>query len=839
MKKRVFSLLLACLMLLSACPILVVASDGEAAFTSSFYEDARTNIGVDWDADTVTYNGDWKVGIFTGKAGSSDLIISPLDKVTPFHDEGRPEGSAAGTKPDGHWACNQTSYNGVASKLWGIWNWSTLDGPGYFNLDTYAVGFGNSQVMPFYMYTVNEEGSFRLTAEIDKFEAPVEGKAFYMCVMVNEKMVWPTRGATVAFGAKGRDLFTDPDNVWYKVTETTTVEEINTALAELSVQVKTGDRVQFVYRHGSDTYSGMTATAMPKITATVDSGEADRFLIVREGEATLSSTLITEDVITLPAYTGDNCFIGWDLNGDGAADAAAGSKIFAADYKDTTITIYAVTVGASGWFENLPEVDEQGSPVFRGGWETGAYDKTTGQFLPFVAAPTTAGIITVNGNPWGKAGGGLYISGETAQIALSGCMPEENYLSEIRYTAPYAGELVYDLTHLVIERQDKGEAPELMGYSFALYVNDKKVWPADADMLAITNGEEVTVKGNYDALADIKAAGFPQTITVAPGDVISFRTQQDYSLTYMLHAYPTVQYTRFAEMPIVNSCDLTLGTDLSLNFYVSLLNPRENATVGLECWASEPTAEQLDAGGTKLEGTLDEASGFYRFTYKGLMAKQMTDLIYVRPCSTVGEEVVYGDVKALSIRDYAQAAIGQNEKLDAVLYALLSYGAGAQTLFGYKTGDLADANVGAENRVGEFSGELNNVYNNADGANKIKNVSLLLDSKLGFKFMIDSVEGAESYELEFSYNEDFSDSQKVSMEAVWEGREQKGSVHISLADLGKTFYVRVVVDGEAGATLTYSLDSYFARMQAKVDDNQYYTLSALVTLDRALSEYLA
>jgi hypothetical protein len=51
--------------------------------------------------------------------------------------------------------------------------------------------------------------------------------------------------------------------------------------------------------------------------------------------------------------------------------------------------------------------------------------------------------------------------------------------------------------------------------------------------------------------------------------------------------------------------------------------------------------------------------------------------------------------------------------------------------------------------------------------------------------------------------------------------------------MAETFYIRVVIDGEAGATLTYSVESYLARNEDTLDSSLYYLMLAAVAYGRS------
>lgn len=104
--------------------------------------------------------------------------------------------------------------------------------------------------------------------------------------------------------------------------------------------------------------------------------------------------------------------------------------------------------------------------------------------------------------------------------------------------------------------------------------------------------------------------------------------------------------------------------------------PQGNYAVGTE--ALQITESYVDT----VDGTR------YRiFDYTALTAKQMTDDVYVRAYSRVGEDDVYSEVNKYSVIQYALNMMenSTNISLKEMLGEMLDYGAAAQKNFGYRT----------------------------------------------------------------------------------------------------------------------------------------------------------
>ena len=96
------------------------------------------------------------------------------------------------------------------------------------------------------------------------------------------------------------------------------------------------------------------------------------------------------------------------------------------------------------------------------------------------------------------------------------------------------------------------------------------------------------------------------------------------------------------------------------------------------------------------DGYVDEDLGPYLiFDYKGLAAKQMTDVVYARAYVKIGNNEYYSAPKKYSILQYAYNMMGKtatassDANLIALLEDMLSYGALAQKYTNYRTDSLA------------------------------------------------------------------------------------------------------------------------------------------------------
>ncbi|MBQ8351278.1 MAG: hypothetical protein IJY20_04455 [Clostridia bacterium] len=801
-------------------------------------------------------DSNWKVGEYDVKTGVLDLF-SRLAFGT-------------GDTADGHdmnWVVTESVYERLATNyvesgspsggsIWngnGIWhlhagsNWKAENGiiekatplaPG--RITTSGTGFYSA-----IQYTVAEKGTYGV--QLGAFsESATNGHV--LAIMVNGEPVWP-------LGAQKTNSRT-----WYS-TATATLDKINTALIPLAIKLNAGDKVSFVVGNSGD------AVVIEPIMRRLEGMPIYVSLSDPNGPNTASYKVAPNSTFVIPTYQGDNIFFGWDSNGDGAVDYGDGAEIAVGE---DGITLNAVILEPSKFYDEKPYWDETAQEVvFPGDWSLGVWDKTTGEYLP-VQYHNKPFITPVQGGPWNTTGGGMYDTERPGVIVSTGTLDYEggytgdkeegNYITAIQYTAAYNGTVSLDFEQFIIKRElntSEASEPAPIQAGFAVYVDGEKVWPegeneyywfSSADVLAESENGGIFdgLSGQCDFLTEMTKAGtwpFPLQIEdVSLGSVIDIRAVRGNPYNWGFYLRPTATFTALDETPTVSHTSVDIAEDFTLNIYANVLGIEEGSGVGMEYWTSNPSAAALMNGGKKLE-LIAEENGLYKFAYAGLTAKQMTDTIYVRAYTTdkeTGEEKAYGTVEAVSIQQYAMAAMGQNATLDNLLIAMLNYGSEAQTLFGYKTDNRANALLDKDQRAQSADvSALVDSYSQSGEDNKIKYVSLLLGTDIGMKYVIDVVEGAETYELEYSKNADFTDSTKIPMTLTKEGLEMKAIYNISFSELQDVFYVRVIIDGEEGATLTYSVESYVLRISDECSDGMYNAAMALAYLGQALEAYKA
>lgn len=813
----------------------------EVTFSSSYVTDGAAKITYHTEDDTVSYGGDWYTGIIDPKS-----TIVKFEKIIPN----------VGTRreTDGLAAITSAAYPSiVAHPTWSIWGWGSHPGAGGMNLasDKKEIGPSNCRTIATYFYEVKQDGEYNIYPSIEDFIAPGEEMDYNFCIMVNEKMVWPVYGGSWSYQAdKVQGGIFENDGMWYNITSETTLDELNNALAGFFINVKKGDRVEFCVRGGKNAEAYFTPQApywvklYPKFDAIAlsDTETAPRAVnFYDHGELLQANFPVGGSTYLMPEYTGKNMFCGWDINGDGVADALPGQSVTLP--AGNAIAVQAVSLlTTTKLTKNWPTVSADGETTFNGNWVVGVLN-ADGTYEPFRVL-NEWDILTVSGSPWGGTGGGLYMNaGSFGKIAFSGATAEGAWVSNIRYTTEYSGKVTLDFDKLIARREVNDDTPaDYIAYNLAIYQNGKKIWPASGDWYVYQSEEICSDQAkDINILEKVRTeAPFPANIAVAAGDTIEFRIQQGNANSWMFYSEPVVTYTELSTSAAITADSVTVGKNIGLNFYVQGISLAENSKVGLEYFTTEPGADF--AGGIKMGAGEAGIGDTYKFSYTGLAAKQMADTIWVRPYVETDGNVVYGAVTAHSVRGYADRALkGNDAVLNRLLVALLNYGTNAQSLLDYNRENLANANLSsADKQVPELDPTtLDNAYAQSGTDGKITSVALILDNQLGFKFLTAKKDGATNYKLEIADNASFTGAQTIDMAATEDGDEYKAIAYLSYADLGKTWYVRVTVDGTAGATLTYNVDAYMVRMLDEATDGLYYLMCALDQLKLAAAAYLA
>ncbi|MBQ8350569.1 MAG: hypothetical protein IJY20_00805 [Clostridia bacterium] len=219
------------------------------------------------------------------------------------------------------------------------------------------------------------------------------------------------------------------------------------------------------------------------------------------------------DMVKLPAFTGTpdgKTFVGWDMTGDGKADHNDGATVIIPSRALELVPVFEEKVvieeqpfvaGKVPFAGNEPVVSG-GTVTWRAGWQVGFYNGNT--FTPYKAQ--SGGINLHNGDAWGGQGG-MYNAGSSYKIAMT---KAPNY-STILYTMPFTGTVELGYDKLVSRREtNPSDVAATVALDVAIYVNNVKVWPTDAEWYHY-EGTTVYPAGqnehNEDALAYMMEKG--------------------------------------------------------------------------------------------------------------------------------------------------------------------------------------------------------------------------------------------------------------------------------------------------------------------------------------------
>jgi hypothetical protein len=292
-------------------------------------------------------------------------------------------------------------------------------------------------------------------------------------------------------------------------------------------------------------------------------------------------------------------------------------------------------------------------------------------------------------------------------------------------------------------------------------------------------------------------------------------------------AVPTLTGTGFT---------LSFEDEILVNFYYTAENAQDIAEQGMLVFYSNPGEADIAKADDVYTGSV-LSNGAFANTTRGIAAKEMGDERYYCAYAKLTDgSYAYSPLYSYSPEKYAKGRIqnSSNEELKALCVAMLNYGAAAQEFFGYRTDDLMNEGLTAEQQalVSDFDVAL---FAGAIPADTSKTVNFA-KTETGFTKRSASV----SFEGAFAINYYFTPSETVAGDMklyVWNAEayeatevltadnatvkimEIKGDKYfapisgIAPKDLDKTFYVAGVYEDANGNThctgvIAYSLSRY-------------------------------
>ena len=277
-----------------------------------------------------------------------------------------------------------------------------------------------------------------------------------------------------------------------------------------------------------------------------------------------------------------------------------------------------------------------------------------------------------------------------------------------------------------------------------------------------------------------------------------------------------VNAVELAPKAIWKGHSMALDDNLDMRFHVAVKEGAENAV------SLQVSVAGKEMTYTVADGVQDAYSGDYIFSVS-LAAPQMTEVVSAK--LMVGDETIH--TGSYTVKGYAESLLAQtqDEKLIALVQAMLNYGGKAQSYFAYRLEDLADMDLNLEALPIPGTENYDCKILNALDAIQVCSATLVLRSRTAIRYY-------------FTVSEDFHAEDYV---VLADGKEAK------LQDSGDLYYVELTVANPAvldeahtvtisyqGAetSVTYSGMHYITRK-----NSQSGTSQELLALVQALYNY--
>jgi hypothetical protein len=286
----------------------------------------------------------------------------------------------------------------------------------------------------------------------------------------------------------------------------------------------------------------------------------------------------------------------------------------------------------------------------------------------------------------------------------------------------------------------------------------------------------------------------------------------------------------------LKGASLSFESEILTNLYYTV-SGIEATEMGLLTWSSEPVDGTIDNAENVFVGaTYDAQNDRYMVQTAGIAAKNLGDDIYMCGYAKTENGIVYSDVTSYSPKQYALSRLekSENAEMKALCVAMLNYGAAAQEYFGYKTEDLMNASLTAEQLalVKAYDAAL---FAGAVAADEAKIGAFVKTEGFSKKTASVSFEGAfvinyyftpssnVSGDVSFCYwtAEDYANAEVLTAEnasgkcamVAGDGVYFAQITDVPAKALDSTYYVAAVYTDEAGNTcctgvIAYSLSKY-------------------------------
>ena len=324
-------------------------------------------------------------------------------------------------------------------------------------------------------------------------------------------------------------------------------------------------------------------------------------------------------------------------------------------------------------------------------------------------------------------------------------------------------------------------------------------------------------------------------VDVDAGDTIEFRIEQGNGQCRMFQMDVSAAYTALDEDPTISETSVTVKDTFTLNIFSHLSSRHfDFKAAGLNVWLSREAAETGEGADLSLYNNkpyaVKHAEGAiltdvtYMFSIPEIAAQDLNRKYYVQSWVEFEDgSVATGEIVEVSVSGYAENALAAtktepNTALNRVANALLQY---AIAIDNYNYGS-SDLQMPEELPVmPEINPQDHYNLTPSNGKVTIIGANLKIGSTVDMEVYFRSTLPAEKLTLQMDDNAGFKSPAKVKITQLANG-QYMATVKIKTADFNKPFYFRVTDhrgDVQSGV-LTYSVESYVARMYAQQPENE-------------------
>lgn len=258
---------------------------------------------------------------------------------------------------------------------------------------------------------------------------------------------------------------------------------------------------------------------------------------------------------------------------------------------------------------------------------------------------------------------------------------------------------------------------------------------------------------------------------------------------------------------------LSFDDEILVNFYFEAKNTG-NAQHGMLVFYTHPGTADIAKADEMYDATLNPTNNFYACTTDGIAAKQMGDTRYYAAYAELADgSIVYSPIYDYSPKKYALTRLEKStdDKMKALCVAMLNYGAAAQRYFNYRTEDLMNASLTAQQQAMVVSYDPG-LFSGAIAADPAK-IGTFARTNVGFDTRMATV----SFDGAFTINYYFTTNAPVDGEVTfyyWNTADYTSAVNLTASNASGEVVMQRNNDG-----------SYFARVTgiaAKQLDDTYY-----------------